>query len=54
MPIQLSSPIVDVAWSKTHHMLGFGAFGEEEPPILVSEPIMHRPDGFELLRFIRR
>eukprot|EP00392_Amoebophrya_sp_AT5.2_P011588 g11667.t1 len=44
MPIQLSSPIVDVAWSKTHHMLGFGAFGEEEPPILVYRHVNTKAD----------
>ncbi|CAD7945652.1 unnamed protein product [Amoebophrya sp. A120] len=35
IPVQLSSPIVDVQWSRTHHLLAFSAFGDEEPPILV-------------------
>ena len=34
--VQLSSPIADVAWSRTHHFLAFCAFGTEETPILVS------------------
>ncbi len=33
--VQLNSPIVDVAWSRTHNFLALSAFEFEEPPILL-------------------
>ncbi|CAD7958785.1 unnamed protein product [Amoebophrya sp. A25] len=43
--VQLSSPVVDSRWSKTHHFLAFAAFGEEEPPILVFRHVNQAGDS---------